>query len=98
MLEMKLAGVWKLADEYAIYRLDEESKLFWLFNIQDGSSFDLNKTSYFILSCIDGKTPLSKIHERLLSKFPNEDPQRISSDFGELIDKLINKKVLEQVN
>ncbi len=94
---MKPAGVWKLSDDYALYRLDEKSKLFWLFNIQDGSSFNLNKTSYFILSCMDGKASLSEIQERVIAKFPNEDPQKITSDFRELIDKFITKKVLEQV-
>lgn len=94
---MKSAGIWKLSEDYALYKLDEKSKLFWLFNINDGSAFNLNKTSHVILSCMDGKTSLSQIRERLLSGFPDEDPKRISSDIEELIDILIKRKVIEQV-
>lgn len=72
--------------------------MFWLFNVHDGTYFKLNKTSYFILSCFDGKTSLSKIREKVLSQYIVEDLDEVSKDFEALFEKLESQEILEPVS
>ena len=66
MLELKESNILKLADNYVLYKLDIDQGMYWLFNIEEGTYFNLNKISYFELSLFDGKTSYDEICEKVI--------------------------------
>lgn len=95
MLEESNSSVWRIADEYVLYKLDIDRGLFWLFNIDEGNSFKLNEVSYFILSCFDGKRSLSAIQNKILLKYPDEKKEVVLNDFKELFGTLKEKGIIK---
>ena len=93
MLEIEEIKIWRISEKYFLHKLDEE--MYWIFDIKEGNYFELNFTSYFILSCFDGKTPLSKVREKLISKYAEVDTQTVSNDLEELVKKMLKKCILE---
>lgn len=94
MLEVKDPEILRIAEQYVLYKLDIKEGLFWLFDVQEGTCFNLNETSFFILSCFDGKTSTSEIFRKLLSRYPDEDPEIVSNDFKEIVVTLKKQNVL----
>jgi methyltransferase-like protein len=94
MLEVKDPEILRIAEQYVLYKLDVKEGLFWLFDVQEGTCFNLNETSFFILSCFDGKTSTSGIFRKLLSRYPDEDPEIVSNDFKEIVETLKKQNVL----
>ena len=94
MLEVKEPEILRIAEQYVLYKLDVNEGLFWLFNVDEGTCFKLNETSFFILSNIDGKTPTSKILKRFHSRYPDEDTKKVTKDFEEIIENLKRRNVL----
>jgi len=94
MLEVKDPEILRIAEQYVLYKLDVNVGLFWLFDVQEGTCFNLNETSFFILSCFDGKTSTSEIFRKLLSRYPDEDPEIVSNDFKEIVVTLKKQNVL----
>ncbi len=94
MLEVKDPEILRIAEQYVLYKLDVNEGLFWLFDVQEGTCFNLNETSFFILSCFDGKTSTSEIFRKLLSRYHAEDPEIVSNDFKEIVETLKKQNVL----
>ncbi len=94
MLEVKDPEILRIAEQYVLYKLDVNEGLFWLFDVQEGTCFTLNATSFFILSCFDGKTSTSEIFRKLLSRYPDEDPEIVSNDFKEIVETIKKQTVL----
>lgn len=94
MLEVKDPEILRIAEPYVLYKLDVKEGLFWLFDVPEGTCFNLNETSFFILSCFDGKTSTTEIVWKLLSKYPDDDPEIVSNDFKEIVESLKKQKVL----
>ncbi|MFZ2410365.1 MAG: PqqD family protein [Candidatus Methanoperedens sp.] len=94
MLEVKESETLKIAEQYVLYKLDVNGGLFWLFNIEEGSCFKLNETSFCILSCFDGKASISKIFQQLLSRYPTENPEKVSNDLKEIVEILKTENIL----
>jgi len=92
-LEIEETKVWRIPEKFVLHELDEE--IYWLFDVEDGDHFELNSTSYSMLSCFDGKTPLSKIKEQLISKYPEEDAQVVYNDLEEVVKKMVKEGILE---
>lgn len=90
--------VWKIAEQYVLYKLDVDEGMFWLFDVEEGTCFDLNETSYFILSCFDGRKSMSEILKKVVSAYPDEDKEVVTKDFIELFEKLREHGVLEPVS
>lgn len=97
MLEVMESEILRIADRYVLYKLDINEGLFWLFDIEEGACFKLNETSFFILSCFDGKASISEISQKLLSRYPDENPEKVSNDFKETIDILKKQNVLRLI-
>ena len=95
MLEIKQNGVLKLSKKYLLHKIYEEA--FWLFDLEDGDVFELNASSYFILSCFDGRTPFNLIRDRIVSKYDGADSQKIVSDLKEFVTKMIDGNILESI-
>jgi len=94
MLEVIESEILRIAEQYVLYKLDVNEGLFWLFDLQEGTCFNLNETSFFILSCFDGKTSTSEILQKFLSRYPDEDPEKVSNDFKEIVETLKKRNVL----
>lgn len=94
MLELKESSILKLADNYVLYKLDIDKGMHWLFDIEEGTYFDLNEVSHFELSLFDGKTSFAEICEKVISKYNDEDPQAITRDLKELVENLQKKGVI----
>ncbi len=94
MLGISDTDTLKLGDNYVLYKLDLESGMYWLFDVENGSYFDLNETSFFILSELDGKRNLSAIKARTIERYPEIDSNEISKDVDELVSRLLEKSVL----
>lgn len=94
MLEVIESKILRIAEQYVLYKLDVNVGLFWLFDVQEGTCFNLNETSFFILSCFDGKTSTSEIFRKLLSRYPDEDPEIVSNDLKEIVEALKKQNVL----
>lgn len=94
MLASRAKDILKVQDKYVLYGLDIDEGMYWLFDIEEGSYFDMNETSYFIISQFDGKKPLSQIKEEFITRYHDADSSTVTNDFDELVKDLIDKEVL----
>lgn len=95
MLEITDLERWQISKRYTLRTLDVEKKLYWLFDIEDGTCFNLNDTSCFILQSFDGKSSISDVYQKVLSKYKEEDVDAVSKDFYEFFNKAKELKILE---
>ncbi len=94
MLEIE-AEILQIREQFVLYRLDVcDNDLFWLFDIREGPCFKLNETTFFILSCFDGKTPNSEILYRLISRYTDVDHEKIYKDFMDIVKTLKRENIL----
>lgn len=94
MLELKESTILKLADNYVLYKLDIDEGMYWLFDIEEGTNFDLNEVSYFELSSCDGKNNYGEICNKVISKYSDENSETVLKDLNELLDKLYKEGIL----
>lgn len=87
---LEVDRVLQLKEGFILYKLEVGDGMFWLFNIENGDSFKLNETSYYILSLFDGNRSMGEIHKCLLDNYPDANPDIIRKDFEELIDRTKN--------
>lgn len=97
MLELKESSILKLNDNYVLYTLDIDKGMYWLFDIEEGTYFDLNEVSYFELSLFDGKTSYKDICEKVISKYNCKDTHVITGDLKELLEKLHKKGIITTI-
>lgn len=102
MLELKESSILKLNDNYVLYTLDIDQGMYWLFDIEEGTYFDLNEVSYFELSLFDGKTSYKDICEKVISKYipiaiGSKDTHVITGDLKELLEKLHKKGIITTI-
>ncbi len=84
---LEIDRVLQLKEEFILYKLEVGGGMFWLFNIENGDSFKLNETSYYILSLFDGNRSIGEIHKFVFDRYPDSDSNIVLRDFEELIDK-----------
>lgn len=94
MLELTETNILKLADNYVLYKLELDQAMYWLFDIEEGTYFNLNKVSYFELSLVDGKTSIAELSKKVMTEYSLEDPALITSDLKEFAETLYNKGIL----
>lgn len=95
MLEIMLDSTWILYKDFVLKNLDVEKGPFWLFNIQNGDYFGLNKTAFFILSCFDKTKNLRDVLNIFIAKYPEMNEDILVNDFIEIIDNLNAKKIIQ---
>ena len=95
MLEIKRHSVFKLSKKYLLHEINKE--VFWLFDLEDGDVFELNASSYSILSCFDGRTPFNLIRDRMVSQYDGADSQEVVSDLKNFVTKMIDGNILESI-
>ena len=93
---LEIDKILQLKEEYILYKLEIGGGKFWLFNIENGDSFKLNRTSYIILSLFDGKRSIGEINQCLLDKYPNKDTNSILKDFETLIKRMRKCNIIEE--
>lgn len=94
-LEIEETKVWRIPEKFVLHELDEE--IYWLFDVEDGDYFKLNFASYSMLLCFDGKTPLFKVREKIILRYPEADAQEVCNDLEEFVKKMLKKGILEFV-
>ncbi len=92
---LEIDKVLQLKEEFLLYQLDVGEGMFWLFNIENGDSFKLNETSYYILSQLDGNRSIGKIQEFILDKYNDMDPDIVLGDFEELIEGMKKNSIFK---
>lgn len=95
MLEMTPDSTWILNKDFVLKNLDLEKGPFWLFNIQNGDCFELNKTAFFILSCFDKLNTVKNVLDIFVAKYPEMNRGFLAKDFMEITDSLIAKKIIQ---
>ncbi len=98
MLEVTDNSTWVLSKDFVLKSLDPEKGPFWLFNIQTGSYYELNKTAYFILSCFDKINTIKIVLDSFIIKYLEVDKDILVKDFIETTDVLIAKKIIQLKN
>ena len=83
----------QLKEEFILYKLEVGKGMFWLFNIENGDSFKLNETSYYMLSLFDGNRSIGEICKCILNKYPNSNPDVVLEDFEELIERMKKENI-----
>lgn len=83
----------QLKEEFILYKLEVGKGMFWLFNIENGDSFKLNETSYYMLSLFDGNMSIGEIYKCILNKYPNSNPDVVLEDFEELIERMKKENI-----
>jgi len=86
----------QLKEEFILYKLEVDEGMFWLFNIENGDSFKLNKTSYYMLSMFNGKRSIGEIQKCILDEYPDSDPDVVLRDFEELIKNMNRKNIFKE--
>jgi len=86
----------QLKEEFILYKLEIDEGMFWLFNIENGDSFKLNETSYYMLSQCNGKRSIGEIKKCILDEYPDSDPDVVLRDFEELIKNMNRKNIFKE--
>lgn len=84
----------KLRDNFFLYRLNDS--LMWLFNVETGEQYNLNESSYFVLSLLNGENTVREIRQFYLKKYSNRGTNEkvLLDDFNNLVQHLINENVI----
>jgi hypothetical protein len=95
---LEVDKILQLKEEYILYKLDVGDGKFWLFNIENGDSFKLNRTSYTMLSLTNGKRSIAEINGCLLDMYSSTsaDKDSILEDFETLIIKMRKHNIIEE--
>lgn len=86
----------RLAEDFYIHGIDPERELAWLFNVSTGEIYDLSPHAFFIVSSLDGDTPLKDVVRKLVDMYPGENSEGIMSDFTEFIRSLESIGAVEE--
>lgn len=85
-----------LEDRYVLYKLDIDEGLYWLFDVEEGSYFDLNNVSFFIFSQFDGAQTLGRVRDVTIIEFQDTDRDMVAKDFNELIQDAVTNGILSK--
>ncbi len=94
---LEINEMWRLSKNYVLNALDSEKGPFFLFNLEDGTIFDLNLTSYFQLSLFDGKRTIEEIENLVVKKFASKNLNVVKKDFVYFIRDLIKEGILTKI-
>lgn len=92
---LEIDKVLQMKEEFLLYQLDVGEGMFWLFNIENGDSFKLNETSYYMLSLFDGKKKIGEIQKCVLEKYHDIDPDAVTRDFEELLERMKKNSIFK---
>lgn len=94
MLEEMISEVWRLKERYYLHVMDMDENRYWLFDTEEGDYFDLNLTSFFILSQFDGNISIAEIASVVKSRFEGSSAE---SDFADFFKVIQAESIIERV-
>lgn len=94
MLEINQDDTFILAENIFLQKITELEK-YWVFNIDTGEHYSLNKTSYWILEQLAENLPAKTILEDFLENF-NVDEKEGTRDFNDIIKNFLNEGIIER--
>ncbi|MDI6890170.1 MAG: PqqD family protein [Thermodesulfovibrionales bacterium] len=97
MLEVTDNSTWVLSKDFVLKSLDPEKGPFWVFNVQTGSYFELNKTAFFILSCFNKENTIKNVLDIFIARYPKEDKEILVKDFKEATEPVASRKNLHEM-
>jgi len=86
-------NIYKLSENYNLYREEFGEGKFFLFDLEEGSIFRLNEVSYTMLSFFDGKKNTGEIFSQLLETY-DTDEKTLKEDFFSLLEEWTNQKII----
>lgn len=85
--------IYRLSDSFSLYKSDIKEKIYYLFNVSDGTIYRLNEVSYDMLSQFDGRQAVGDVLQSLLNLY-DVQVQEIESDLNKKISQWLDKKIL----
>jgi hypothetical protein len=85
--------VYRLADDFSLFKGDFKEKRFQLFNIANGAIYKLNEVAYDMLSLFDGGKNVKGVFNELKNLYDVED-EKLKEDLDRLLNQWVEKKVL----
>ena len=85
--------VYRLADDFSLFKGDFKEKRFQLFNIANGTIFKLNEVAYDMLSLFDGEKSVQGVLNEL-KKLYNVDHEQLQNDLYRLVREWVEKQIL----
>ncbi|MGE5342309.1 MAG: PqqD family protein [Candidatus Omnitrophota bacterium] len=85
--------IYRLSDNYSLFKGDFKEKRFQLFNIADGTIYKLNEVSYDMLSLFDGERNIEEIFNRLITMYDIE-PEQLKQDFYTMVNSWLGNQIL----
>jgi len=89
----QMGKIYRLSDSFSLYKSDIKEKIYYLFNVSDGTIYRLNEVSYDMLSQFDGRQAVGDALQSLLNLY-DVQVQEIESDLNEKISQWLDKKIL----
>ena len=94
MLEINEDSTFILSDNIFLQKIEELGK-YWVFNIETGEHYSLNKTSYWILEQIALNLPIESILMDLVDTY-DVDEEQGKNDLDETINKFLKEKIIKR--
>ncbi len=88
-----MMGKLKLSEDYLLQKRDVPEGDDFLFDIQKGSAYKINSSTYDFLSLCDGTCDYDGVIRRFCESYPVQ-PELVKSDFDPLVDKWVEMKIL----
>lgn len=85
--------IYKLADDFNLFKGDFNEKRFQLFNIANGAIFKLNEVAYDMLSLFNGERTIKEVFNELKNMYAVEE-EKLQEDLNQSLTEWIEKKVL----
>jgi len=89
----QMGKIYRLSDSFSLYKSDIKEKIYYLFNVSDGTIYRLNEVSYDMLSQFDGRQAVGDVLKSLLNLY-DVQVQEIENDLNEKISQWLDKKIL----
>jgi len=93
---LEVDKIMQLKEEYILYKLDVDDGMYWLFNIENGDSFKLNETSYYMLSLFDENRSIGEIKRCIIEKYPDIESNSVLKDFEKLIMSMKKQNIFKE--
>ncbi len=93
---LEVDKILQLKEEYILYKLEVNKGMYWLFNIENGDSFKLNESSYYMLSLFDENRSIGEIQRCIIEKYADIKSNSVLKDFEELIMSMNKQNIFKE--
>ncbi|MBA7544159.1 hypothetical protein ES705_36507 [subsurface metagenome] len=93
---LEVDKILQLKEEFILYKLEVGNGMYRLFNIENGDSFKLNETSYYMLSLFDENRSIGEIKRCIIEKYPDIESNSVLIDFEKLIMSMKKQNIFKE--